>query len=57
LALDGGDEWSASRPGHFTPRVRAAGTYWIGGLVGPRTISLLVAYLLVSPLTSQMLLH
>jgi len=35
-ALDGGDEWSASRPRHFTPRERAAGTYWIGGWVGPR---------------------
>jgi hypothetical protein len=29
--LDGG-EWSASRPGRFTP-----GTQWIGGWVGPRT--------------------
>jgi len=28
-ALDGG-EWSASRPGRFTPRERAPGTYWIG---------------------------
>jgi hypothetical protein len=27
-----GGEWSASRPGRFTP-----GTYWIGGWVGPRT--------------------
>jgi hypothetical protein len=35
LALDGG-EWSASRPGRFTPRERAAGTHWIGGWVGPR---------------------
>jgi hypothetical protein len=35
-ALDGG-EWSASRPGHFTPRERALGTDWIGGSVGPRT--------------------
>jgi hypothetical protein len=35
-ALDGG-EWSASRPGRFTPRERAAGTHWIGGWVGPRT--------------------
>jgi hypothetical protein len=26
-----GDEWSASRPGRFTP-----GTYWIGDSVGPR---------------------
>jgi hypothetical protein len=28
-ALDGG-EWSASRPGRFTPRERAPGTHWIG---------------------------
>jgi hypothetical protein len=28
-ALDGG-EWSASRPGHFTPTERAPGTHWIG---------------------------
>jgi hypothetical protein len=28
-ALDGG-EWSASRPGRFTPRERALGTHWIG---------------------------
>jgi hypothetical protein len=31
-----GDEWSASRPGCFTPRERAPGTHWIGGRVGPR---------------------
>jgi hypothetical protein len=37
LALDGG-EWSASRPGHFTPRERAPGTHWIGGWVGPRAL-------------------
>jgi hypothetical protein len=29
-ALDGG-EWSASRPGRFTPRERAPGTHWIRG--------------------------
>jgi hypothetical protein len=29
-ALDG-VEWSASRPGRFTPRERATGTHWIGG--------------------------
>jgi hypothetical protein len=29
-ALDGG-QWSASRPGRFTPRESALGTYWIGG--------------------------
>jgi hypothetical protein len=33
-ALDGG-EWSAARPGRFTPGVRAPGTYWIGRWVGP----------------------
>jgi hypothetical protein len=27
-ALDGG-EWSASRPGRFTPRERASGTHWV----------------------------
>jgi hypothetical protein len=31
------DEWSASRPGHFTPGERALGTDWIEGWVGPRT--------------------
>jgi hypothetical protein len=36
-ALDGG-EWSASRPGHFTPRERAPGTHWIRGWVGPRAV-------------------
>jgi hypothetical protein len=36
-ALDGG-EWSASRPGRFTPRETAPGTHWIGGWVGPRTV-------------------
>jgi hypothetical protein len=35
--LDGG-EWSASRPGRFTPRERAPGTHWIGGWVGPRAV-------------------
>jgi hypothetical protein len=34
-ALDGG-EWSDSRLGRFTSRVRATGTHWIGGWVGPR---------------------
>jgi hypothetical protein len=28
-----GDEWSALRPGRFTP----LGTHWIGGWVGART--------------------
>jgi hypothetical protein len=36
-ALDGG-EWSASRPGRFTPRERASGTHWIRGWVGPRAV-------------------
>jgi hypothetical protein len=36
-ALDGG-EWSASRPGRFTPWERAPGTPWIGGWVGPRAV-------------------
>jgi hypothetical protein len=33
-ALDGG-EWSASRPGRFTPRERVSGVHWIGGWMGP----------------------
>jgi hypothetical protein len=36
-ALDG-DDWSASRPGRFTPRETAPGTHWIGGWVGPRAV-------------------
>jgi len=36
-ALDGG-EWSASRSGRFTQRVRAPGIHWIGGWVGPRAV-------------------
>jgi hypothetical protein len=35
--LDGG-EWSASRPGRFTPTERAPGTHWIGGRVSPRAV-------------------
>jgi hypothetical protein len=35
--LDGG-EWSASRPGSFTPGKRAPGTPWIGGWVGLRAV-------------------
>jgi hypothetical protein len=34
LALAGG-EWSASRPGHFTPGERAPDTHWIKGCVDP----------------------
>jgi hypothetical protein len=37
-ALEGG-EWSASRPGRFTPMERAPGTHWIGGGVGPQSRS------------------
>jgi hypothetical protein len=37
LALVGG-EWSVSRSGRFTPRLRATSNYWIGGWVGPRAI-------------------
>jgi hypothetical protein len=36
-ALEGG-EWSASRPGRFTPRERAPITYWIGSWLGPRAV-------------------
>jgi hypothetical protein len=36
-ALDG-VEWSASRPGRFTPRERASGTHWVWGWVGPRAV-------------------
>jgi len=36
-ALYGG-EWSASRPGSFTPRERAPGTHWIGGWVASRVV-------------------
>jgi hypothetical protein len=31
-----GGEWSASRPGRFTPGERAPGIYWIGDWMGPR---------------------
>jgi hypothetical protein len=34
-ALVGG-EWSASRPGHFTPREKAPDNHCIGGWVDPR---------------------
>jgi hypothetical protein len=34
-ALDWG-EWSASRPGRYTPGERASSTHWIGGWVVPR---------------------
>jgi hypothetical protein len=36
-ALDGG-EWSASRPGRFTPTERAPGTHLLGGWEGPRAV-------------------
>jgi hypothetical protein len=32
-----GGEWSASRPGCFTPGERGPGTHWLGGWVDPRT--------------------
>jgi hypothetical protein len=35
--LDGG-EWSASRPGSFTPRERAPRAHWTGGWVDPRDV-------------------
>jgi hypothetical protein len=31
-----GGEWSASRPGRFTPGEKARDTLWIGGWVDPR---------------------
>jgi hypothetical protein len=31
-----GDDWSASRPGRFTPRELALGAHYIGGWVGSR---------------------
>jgi hypothetical protein len=31
-----GGDWSAPRPGRFTPGQRAAGTPWMGGRMGPR---------------------
>jgi hypothetical protein len=34
-ALVGG-EWSASRPGRFTPGEKVPGTHWIGGWVDSR---------------------
>jgi hypothetical protein len=36
-ALVGG-EWSASRPGRFTPGEIAPGTHWIGGWVDPEPV-------------------
>jgi hypothetical protein len=36
-ALDG-SEWSASRPGRFTPMETDPGTHWIGGWVGHRAV-------------------
>jgi hypothetical protein len=36
-AIDG-SEWSASRPGRFTPRETAPGTHRIGSWVGPRAV-------------------
>jgi hypothetical protein len=50
LALVGG-EWSASRPGRFTPRERAPGTHWKAGWVGPRTSLDDMGKKKISPLT------
>jgi hypothetical protein len=33
-----GDEWSASRPGHFITGESVPGTHWIRGWVGPRSL-------------------
>jgi hypothetical protein len=49
-ALDGG-EWSASRPGRFTPRKRAPGIHWIGGWVHPR------AYVSLSTQSEKFWIH
>jgi len=38
FALDGG-EWSASRPGRFTPEEKAPGTRWTAGWVNPQNRS------------------
>jgi hypothetical protein len=35
-ALEGGGEWSASRPCRFTPGERTPGIHWMGFWVGPR---------------------
>jgi hypothetical protein len=35
-SVSAGGEWSASRPGRFTPGEGAHGTHWIGGWVDPR---------------------
>jgi hypothetical protein len=34
----GGGEWSASRPGRFTPREAAPSTHWLLGWVGLRAV-------------------
>jgi hypothetical protein len=34
----GGGEWSASRPGRFTPREGGHGTHWLGDWVGHRAV-------------------
>jgi hypothetical protein len=33
-----GGEWSASRPGRFTPGLRVLSTNWLGGWVAPRAV-------------------
>jgi hypothetical protein len=37
-AIQGG-EWSCSRHSHFIPGLRALGTHWMKGLVGPQSRS------------------
>jgi hypothetical protein len=36
ITVLGGGEWSASRPGIFTPGEKAPCTHWIGGWIDPR---------------------
>jgi hypothetical protein len=45
-ALEGG-EWSASRPGRFSPSKRAPGTHWIGGWVGPRAVIIIIIIIII----------
>jgi hypothetical protein len=48
-AVAGGD-WSASRPGRFTPGEKSSGTHRIGGRVGPRIALDDVERRIISPL-------
>jgi hypothetical protein len=47
-APDGG-EWSASRPGRFTPSEGEPGTNSVGGWVGPRAVLDMVMRKIPSP--------